>query len=372
MKLLIISHTTHSKQGNHFFAYGPYVREIQLWEKQVDEILVVAPLIETTPDTIDLPYQSQNITFYKVPAFSITSIGNTLKTAIQIPVILWKLFKAMSKADHIHLRCPGNMGLLGCVVQILFPKKKKSAKYAGNWDPSAHQPLSYRFQKWILNNPFFTQNMQVMVYGNWPKTSKNILPFFTATYPESKCQKIDKVFKPPFQTLFVGGLTPGKNPLYAVQLIHHLKQKGIDIALNLYGEGSERQAILDYIDKNKLHSNVILNGNQTGEVVEQAYKNSHFTILASRSEGWPKAIAEAMFWGCVPLATSVSCVPEMLANGERGLLLTEQLEHDVGALYKLLNAPDQLQNMSQKAQNWSQQYTLEAFEEKIRGLVFKV
>lgn len=372
MKLLIITHTPHTKQENHYFAYGPYVREIQLWEKQVDEILVVAPLVETTPGAIDLPYQSQNITFYKVPAFSVTSIGNTLKTAIQIPGILSKLFKAMKKADHIHLRCPGNMGLLGCVVQILFPKKKKSAKYAGNWDPSAHQPLSYRFQKWILNNPLLTQNMQVMVYGKWANTSKNIQNFFTATYPESKRQNTVKAFNPPFQVLFVGGLTPGKNPLYAVQLIHHLNQKGICITLNLYGEGAERQAIQEYIDTHKLQSNIVLNGNQTGEVVEQAYKNSHFVILASRSEGWPKAIAEAMFWGCVPLATKVSCVPEMLANGERGVLLSKQLESDKEVLQALLKEPTKLQEMSQKAQNWSQQYTLEAFEEKIRGLVLKV
>lgn len=370
MKLLIISHTSHKKQDNHYYAYGPYVREINLWEKQVDEILVVAPLVEITPGAIDLPYKSASITFFKVPAFSITSIGNTLKAFLQIPVILWVLFKAMRKADHIHLRCPGNMGLLGSVVQLFFPKKKKSAKYAGNWDPNARQPLSYRFQKWLLNNTFLTRNMQVMVYGNWPHTSKNIVPFFTASYPESKRQKITKTFQSPYKALFVGGLTSGKNPLYAVQLIHQFIREGIDISLNLYGEGPERLAITDYITINKLQASVHLLGNQTGDVVEQAYQDSHFLILASRSEGWPKAVAEAMFWGCVPLATKVSCVPEMLGNGERGVLLSKQLERDVKVFQALLKTPTKLQDMSQKAQTWSQHYTLEAFEEKISSLIY--
>jgi hypothetical protein len=40
----------------------------------------------------------------------------------------------MRVADHIHLRCPSN---IGCWVACSnsFPKTPKSAKYAGNWDP---------------------------------------------------------------------------------------------------------------------------------------------------------------------------------------------------------------------------------------------
>ena len=56
------------------------------------------------------------------------------------------LYKSIKKSDVIHLRCPGNIGLLACFIQILFPKKNKTAKYAGNWDPKAKQPLSYKLQ----------------------------------------------------------------------------------------------------------------------------------------------------------------------------------------------------------------------------------
>jgi len=72
----------------------------------------------------------------------------------------------MVQADYIHLRCPGNMGL-EALVQMLFPNKPKTAKYAGNWNPKSKQPWSYRLQKWILSYTFLTQNMQVLVYGEW-------------------------------------------------------------------------------------------------------------------------------------------------------------------------------------------------------------
>jgi glycosyltransferase involved in cell wall biosynthesis len=369
MKLLIISHTLHKKKNNQWFAYGPYVNEMRLWEKQVDKLHLVAPVVKEPPTAIELAYQHPNIELSEVPAFSLTSVGSILNTFFRLPGIIWVLFKAMRKADHIHLRCPGNMGLLGCVVQLFFPGKKKSAKYAGNWDPKAKQPLSYRFQKWILNNRFLSRNMQVMVYGHWPNSSKNTIPFFTATYSESKKQHIEKVFHPPFKALFVGGLTPGKDPLYALKLVHQLQQKGIDMGLEFYGEGIERQQLETYIATHNLNNSIVLKGNQSAEEVELAYKESHFLILPSKSEGWPKAVAEAMFWGCIPMATVVSCVPEMLGQGERGLLLSLHLENDVNRFAELLNGPDQMNLMSGNAMGWSRQFTLEKFEEKIKGLL---
>lgn len=369
MKLFIITHAVHKKQSNKWFAYGPYVIEMRLWEKYADELMIVAPLTHSGTGAIDLPYKSPDITFYKVASFSFTSVVECIKALFAIPFCLFKIWSAMRKADHIHLRCPGNMGLLGCVVQIFFPKKRKSAKYAGNWDPDAKQPLSYRFQKWILNNTFLTRNMQVMVYGNWPGASNNTIPFFTATYPEAKKERIEKQFAPPFTTLFVGGLTPGKDPLYAVIMVHQIQQKGMDIRLDIYGEGVQRHQLEQYIAKHNLHNSIALKGNQPAEVVEQACKDAHFLILPSKSEGWPKAVAEAMFLGCIPLATAVSCVPEMLGQGKRGVLLTKQLETDVDAFCTLLSNREKLQEMSVKAQIWSQQYTLEAFEEKIKSLI---
>ena len=101
-----------------------------------------------------------------------------------MPFLCYTIFKAMKKADHIHLRCPGNMGLIGSLIQIFFPNTPKTAKYAGNWDPKSKQPLSYVIQKWLLSSTFLTRNIKVLVYGEWEHQSKNITSFFTASYRE--------------------------------------------------------------------------------------------------------------------------------------------------------------------------------------------
>ena len=372
MNFVIITHVAHIVEQNRYFAYAPYVREMNIWIKKVDKVSIVAPESNSKKTAIDIHYEHENIEFVSVAPFDVLNIKAILKTIFKTSGICWTIYLAMKKADHIHLRCPGNMGLLASLIQILFPKKTKTAKYAGNWDSKSKQPLSYKLQKWILSNTFLTRNMQVLVYGEWEGSSKNIKPFFTATYNEvDKLPMVSKDLKQQICFVFVGTLVSGKNPLYAIQLVETLYKKGKNVTLTLYGEGSERNKLEQYVSQNSLESIISFEGNQTQEKVRKAYEQSHFVILPSDSEGWPKAVAEGMFWGCVPLATAVSCVPFMLDYGKRGILLEMDLEKDVSQLEVLLQNESDFEMKSQKASDWSRKYTLDVFEEEIEKLLIR-
>lgn len=343
---------------------------MNIWLKYVNKVTVVAPIEKSKLDNIHLAYQHKKVNFREVSDFNVTSVLNIFKSLFKIPSILLTIFLAMKNADHIHLRCPGNMGLLACLVQILFPNTPKTAKYAGNWDPNAKQPFTYKIQKWILNNTFLTRNMQVLVYGEWKGSSKNIKPFFTATYSETKKEEIlPRSLTQKINFVFVGTLSVGKMPLYAIQLVENLYKLGIDVQLNLYGDGALRKELENYIEANKLKNFIYLKGNQQKEVLEQAYKESHFLILASKSEGWPKVVAEAMFWGCLPLTTNVSCVNYMIDSQNRGRLLSLQLENDTQMVSDLIKNEADYLKLCINARDWSQQYTTEYFENEITKLL---
>jgi len=370
MRFVIITHVNHIQNENRYFAYAPYVNEMNIWLKYVDEALVVAPLLKKEITPIDLPYQHSKIDFRSIPDFNLIGLKNILIAVFRIPIVFWRIFLAMYNADHIHLRCPGNMGLIACFLQVLFPNKIKTAKYAGNWDPKSKQPWSYRLQKWILSNTFLTRNMQVLVYGDWENQTKNIKSFFTATYSDSERKTIKKEnLKPLVSFIFTGSLVKGKNSLYAIQLVNELIKEGNNVILNIFGEGLERANLQNYIEENNLDGNVFLHGNQNKEIVKQAYQKSHFVILPSNSEGWPKAIAEGMFWGCVPFATKVSCVPFMLDYGNRGLFLEMKINEDLNKVENLLSNEDDFVVKSELAKKWSQKYTTEVFEIEIERLL---
>ena len=370
MKFLIISHALHKTKETTVFSYAPYVREMNLWLKYVDAVEVVAPLTSDAFSKIDMKYLHENLTLTQISSIQFTSVTKTISSLSKLPIIFFKIFKACQKADHIHLRCPGNIGLIGCIVQIFFPKKIKTAKYAGNWDPKAKQPLSYKFQKWLLSNTFLTKNMQVLVYGDWKNQNKNVKPFFTATYSNSEIEKpIKRDYSGCLKFVFTGSLVKGKRPLFVIKFVEALHKQGRNVFLEVFGDGDLKVSLQDYIIQNNLEKIVVLHGNQSKAVIKEALKTAHFSILPSKSEGWPKAIAEGMFFGAIPIATSVSCVPFMLGYGNRGILIVADLDNDLEIFNKAMVDISLLQTISENATNWSQQYTLETFEEEIVKLL---
>ena len=257
-------------------------------------------------------------------------------------------------------------------MQILFPNKIKTAKYAGNWDPNAIQPWSYKLQKWILSNTFLTKNMQVLVYGEWENQTKNIKPFFTATYRETdKKEVIVRDLNKKIEFVFVGTLSKGKRPLLAIKIVEQLYLQGNNVNLTLYGEGVQRDILERYILTNNLNTIILLKGNQSKEIVKKALQNAHFLLLPSKSEGWPKVVAEAMFWGCLPIVTKISCVPYMLNKGERGILITPDLTEAVDSIVKYLNDANKYNVACRDAMKWSRKYTLDKFQSEIKNLLEK-
>ena len=200
---------------------------------------------------------------------------------LSLPKIIWVIFNAIKVSDHIHLRCLGNVGLIASVIQIFFPNKTKSVKYADNWDPKAQQPLSYKLQKWILSNTFLTKNTKVLVYGEWPSQSKNILPFYTATYREDEKSSVQKRdLEGVIQFVFVGTLSTGKRPEYAIELINELIKEGVKCKLDFYGEGTQRLLLEDLMSNYGLNYFINLHGNTNTETIKAALKTSAFCGVA--------------------------------------------------------------------------------------------
>ncbi|MEM6685442.1 MAG: glycosyltransferase [Bacteroidota bacterium] len=371
MNFLIVTHVLHAQKASEYFAYAPYVKEMNLWLKYVDNVTIVAPLQrnkEIRP--IDIAYKHDAIDFRPIPAFNVLNIKSTLQTLLVLPIIFFKIIGAMRKADHIHLRCPGNIGLIGCVAQIFFPSKIKTAKYAGNWDPNSKQPLSYRLQKRILSNTFFTKNMSVLVYGDWKNQTKNIKSFFTATYRDHDKEEVKKrTFEETIRFSFVGSLAPGKRPLLTIQIVEALKKHNYNVQLDIFGDGVKRKELEAYISENQLETFVTLHGNVTSEVIKEVHKSAHFMILPSKSEGWPKVVAEAMFWGSLPIVTKISCVPYMLAEGNRGILIEPNVNDAVTEIEQVLQSPKTYQAKVEKAVEWSRIYTLDTFETELKSLL---
>ena len=372
--IAIFTLVTHKEKNNQFFGYAPYISEMNMWTSHFDKVNVVGHFDNSKHiDKIESPYQHPNVNLIKISTFNIKSPLSIFNFLVKLPGIVIKMIKVMRSSDYLHFRSPSNVAAIAAVVQIFFPSKPKSTKYAGNWDPKSKQPLGYRFQKTIFRNTFLSRHINVLVYGEWPNETKNVKSFISATYAENeKIPWQKRTFTKKIKFVFIGAMVVGKRPLLTVKIIEALLKKGFDAELHMFGDGPLIDEVKDYVKHTGFGQHFFIHGNQPKEQVKSCLLEAHFSILPSKSEGWPKAIAEGMFFGAIPISTKISCLPLILDFGNRGILIESDLDYAVKAIIGSLNkGNDYLNAMSKSALKWSQQYTVDRLEEEISKLIKK-
>ena len=177
MRLLITSHVIHYSHGGRLYAYGPYAREIDQWADLFTEIEIASPCRQQAPPGDCLAFERSNIAMAPLKEAGGETLGAKLRLIVSIPSMAWGMARAMRSADAIHVRCPGNLGLIGAILAPLF-SRRIIAKYAAQWNGGDGEPLSARLQRAILRSNWWKG--PVTVYGAWPGSPRHVIPFFTS------------------------------------------------------------------------------------------------------------------------------------------------------------------------------------------------
>ena len=102
MTFAIITHVPHISEHNNYFAYAPYVSEMNVWAKYVEELIVVAPIIKTEKTAVDTAYQHQNITFIPIEDFDVLSLKSILrkKPGLRVKAKTWGKPNSLASASN--------------------------------------------------------------------------------------------------------------------------------------------------------------------------------------------------------------------------------------------------------------------------------
>ncbi len=370
-RLAIVSHVTHYEFEGHLYAYGPYVREIDVWADLFDQIVIAAPYRKQIPPSDSARFEHTNLRVIPQREIGGESLRAKLKLAVTTPVMVWDLCKALRQADAIHVRCPGNLGLLGAVLAPLF-SKKLVAKFAGQWSPSRNEPWSTRFQRFVLSSRWWRG--PVTVYGLWPNQPSHVIPFFSSALTEEQMRRAGKAAathstKNLRNILFVGRLSRAKNVDVLLAALSHLRARNIAFAAAIAGEGPESGNLRKLSMALGLSDCLEFTGGVSSDRVTELLENSGILVLASETEGWPKAIVEAMAFGLLVIGSNVGLVPEILGSGRGLTVLPRDVEALTSALQQVLEAPEKYSEMRRQAAAWAGQYSLEYLRESLRSLL---
>jgi glycosyltransferase involved in cell wall biosynthesis len=130
----------------------------------------------------------------------------------------------------------------------------------------------------------------------------------------------------PLRVVCVGTLHEVKGQRHLVEACRLLVARGIDVRCRIVGEGEDRRALQAQIAAAGLTGTVELLGAATASEVAAQLRAAHVLVAPSvptargKREGIPVVLMEAMSSGLPVVASDLSGIPELVADGACGLL----------------------------------------------------
>jgi glycosyltransferase involved in cell wall biosynthesis len=168
---------------------------------------------------------------------------------------------------------------------------------------------------------------------------------------EPECRQVQKV-------LGVGGLIKYKGFDYLLRATRELKCRGIDIEVELVGDGKERDSLTALARKLEITDRLRFQGWLPPDQVRNIMKQA--TILVHPSMGIgdavPTVIKESMALGTPVVASNVAGIPELLDGGRCGMLVPPQnVEALADAIMTLLANTTMRQTYAEAARKYAEE-----------------
>ena len=159
------------------------------------------------------------------------------------------------------------------------------------------------------------------------------------------------------------------------------KEKGVDILLkamtelpevklHIVGTGNQEETLKEFAKEHNLN-NVKFLGFKKGAELEEEYKNCIASILPSNwFENFPTTIMESFAYGKPVIASNIGGIPNMIINGETGILYEpSSINELILAIKSLYSSPELVKNMGINARTRAKEKFLsQIYFEKLLNL----
>lgn len=363
MRLAVTTICPHVWHEGRWWSYEPFVLEMNAWAGIFPSMTMVAPVDDGPPPRMWSAYaDSSRISVVPYRRNRGCGLEQETTSVVEVPRMAVALARAALRTDALHVRCPGSIGLLGALLGRLL-SRRRIAKYAGQWLDYAGEARTVRLQKSILRSRWW--GAPVTVYGAWPDQPGHIVPFFTSVLDGRQIERARRAASARTATaaprvLFVGRLSRSKN-------VHVLLGALGSLPCTIVGDGPERAAL--EAQAAELGVDATFAGGVEFDRVLDFYETHDVLVLASETEGWPKAIAEAMAFGLVCVGSDRGLIPQMLGEGRGWIVPPGDVDALASALRGIAADPQGSLERGRRAAAWGQRYSLDGLRDELRALM---
>ncbi|MGB5819492.1 MAG: glycosyltransferase family 4 protein [Saonia sp.] len=223
-------------------------------------------------------------------------------------------------------------------VELAYLRNAKDVIGRTQWDfdhtKTINPNSTYHFCNESLRDPFYSS-------VKWNKNTKTDHTLFLsqAGYPLKGLHKVIEavsIVKRKFPDIHIK--VAGSNIINKTTLKERLRLGGYQSYLN------------SLLKQHGLKDHITFTGPLSSEQMIQEYLNCHIFICPSSIENSPNSLGEAQLLGVPCIASYVGGVPDMVVDGETGLLYRfEEVEMLAQAIIKIFDNPDMAQKLSSNA-----------------------
>jgi glycosyltransferase involved in cell wall biosynthesis len=155
----------------------------------------------------------------------------------------------------------------------------------------------------------------------------------------------------PLRLLTVGRLVPGKGHAVLLEALARLRDEGVDVVTTFVGDGPERDGLERLA--HALRLDVRFAGAVGQDELRAYYEAAQLFCLPTFAEGLGVVLLEAMASGLPVVSTLVMGVPEVVEDGETGLLVRPgRPDLLADAIRRLAGAPELRERMGSAGRRW--------------------
>lgn len=211
--------------------------------------------------------------------------------------------------------------------------------------PAAHRSLINNLLKRADFVTAVSPTLLDHVHSVLPELQRKSLVIPNGIFPPSPAYEAANGQLPQTPTdylLYVGSLTNIKGVDIVLHALRRVRDNHRPLTLYLAGDGPERPSLEAQAQALGIHDLLRFLGRQPPEEVARLMANCRILILASRAEGMPLVVLEAMSQGKAVIATAVDAIPLLVQHGQTGLLIEPENPVALADAIVLLDTDDRL------------------------------
>lgn len=373
MKLLVISHKeTWADPGSPsgYATIGGFPFQMAALSELFDQTTLLVLERHSQTPLGSKPLVGHNLNVITLPEPMGRDLRRKLSLLTWLPRHLPAIWQQVKLADAVHPPVPGDLGTIGILLS-LFSKKRLFVRHCGRWGKK--DTVADRFLKWLLERIAGGKNVVLATGASEALPSKknpNIRWIFATSLSQQKIETLP-ITKPwqsgqRLKLITVGALNVVKNTTAIIEALPTISEHHPNLQLDVIGSGWLRDKLVQKASELGFAEQVVFHGNLPHESVFELLAGAHIFVFPSHSEGFPKALLEALACGLPVIASPVSVIPHLVGQG-CGLLLEDTSPNAVAdAVIKMAADPSAMRTMGKNARQVAEGYTLEKWRDQIR------